>query len=173
MHATSTLFESLRLGPQPEGEEATGSRRTSVIDKSTVNPVKELEEAFSGVELIGLDAEGVDLSRKGRITLLQLSTPTQCFLVDVLGSERDDPVVTWLRTLLEDDGVLKIIHDCRMDSDALEHLLGISLVNVHDTSCWHAALGYADKNLNATLAYHGLPQNDARDGSVHRTRLAR
>ena len=166
----SASFASLRS--QPEAEEATGIAGASVIDKSTDNPAKQLKRAFEAEKTIGpwmwRAWSSVALSRKGRISLVQLSTPSRCFLVDVLGSERDDPVVCWLRAVLEDDSVLKIIHDCRMDSDALEHRLGISLVNVHDTSCWHAALGYADKNLNDTLAYHGLPRNDARDGSVCR-----
>lgn len=62
----------------------------------------------------------------------------------------------------------KIIHDCRMDSDALWHLLHIRLQNVHDTSCWHFSIsGREDQNLNSTLMYYGLQPNAERDKSVY------
>jgi exonuclease 3'-5' domain-containing protein 1 len=103
---------------------------------------------------------------------VQLSTPTSTFLVDVLDKGPDDKLVGWLRTLLEDESVTKVIHDCRMDSDALYHHLKISLVNAHDTSCWHAANGFVDKNLNETLQFHRLSPNVVRDGSVYKTNPA-
>jgi exonuclease 3'-5' domain-containing protein 1 len=59
-----------------------------------------------------------------------------CFVFDVLDKTPDHPVINWLRGPLEDGRIKKIIHDCRMDSDALYHRLGITLTNVHDTSCW-------------------------------------
>ena len=36
-----------------------------------------------------------------------------------------------------DETVEKIVHDCRMDSDALFHKLGITLTHVHDTQSWY------------------------------------
>ena len=76
--------------------------------------------------------------------------------------------MVWLRKLLEDEATVKVIHDCRMDSDALFHLLQIDLKNVHDTSCWHNASGYVDKSLNDTLMHHKLGPNCVRDGSVYK-----
>jgi hypothetical protein len=144
-----------------------------VIDEFDEAIAIELSSAFAGVVAIALDAEGVDLSRHGRISIVQVSTPTQCFLIDVLDKDADDPLVAWLRTLLENEEVVKIIHDCRMDADALHHLLSIALINVHDTSCWHAVLtGQADKNLNDTLSFNGIENNTFRDGSVYRTNPA-
>ena len=129
-----------------------------------------LAAAFAGATLVALDAEGVDLSRHGEISIVQLATPQQCFLLDVLGKTAADPLVVWLGGLLGDPGVVKIIHDCRMDADALYHLLSIDLANVHDTSCWHNVLqGGVDKNLNDTLSANGLAPNEMRDGSVYRT----
>ncbi|CAD7976096.1 unnamed protein product [Amoebophrya sp. A25] len=73
--------------------------------------------------VIALDAEGVDLGRLGRLSIVQLATSDgTCFILDVLDKKKDDLLACWLRDLLEDDGVEKIIHDCRMDSDALCHL---------------------------------------------------
>ena len=50
---------------------------------------------------------------------------------------KNDPLIKWLKIILEDQNILKIIHDCRMDSDALYHHFDIKLANVHDTSAWH------------------------------------
>jgi exonuclease 3'-5' domain-containing protein 1 len=131
---------------------------------------EELDTAFRGVTTLALDAEGVDLSRAGRISILQLATPQACFLFDVLDKAPDDPLVAWLRKPLEDSTVIKVIHDCRMDSDALFHLLRITLTRVHDTSCWMTATtSYrGQSNLNDTLEFYGLKTNAARDGSVYK-----
>jgi exonuclease 3'-5' domain-containing protein 1 len=95
-------------------------------------------------------------------------------LLDLLGKGSNDPLVAWLRGPLEDPAVVKVIHDCRMDSDALFHLLGIKLANVHDTSCWVSATFSLSKrlNLNDTLEKYGLQVNTARDGDVYTTNKA-
>ena len=129
----------------------------------------DLAAAFDGVDVIALDVEGVDLSRDGVISIVQISTPKQCFLLDMLGKPKDDPLVNWLRSVLESYSVLKIIHDCRMDSDALYHLLNIRLVNVHDTAVWHRVItGDADQGLNTVLTSNKLQPNVVRDSSVYR-----
>jgi len=104
---------------------------------------------------------------------------SQCFLFDVLRqtkndpSTMDDPIIPFLREILESDSVLKIIHDCRMDADALHHLLDIKLANVHDTSAWHYKLtGNQDVNLNDMLQSNGLKPNVVRDGEIYRTNHA-
>ena len=152
----------------------------------------EVEAAFADVHLIALDVEGVDLSRAGsyclymdstssdrtsvhagKCSLVQLAVPaagegTQCFLFDVLDKSKQDPMICFLRGILESDSVLKIIHDCRMDSDALHHLLDIKLTNVHDTSCWHGKLtGNCDVNLNDLLQGNGLKPNIVRDNGIY------
>jgi hypothetical protein len=43
-----------------------------------------------------------------------------------------------LRPLLEDSGVLKVMHDCRGDSDLLFHAYGVRLANVVDTQIAYA-----------------------------------
>ena len=82
-------------------------------------------------------------------------------------------MICFLRGILESDTVLKIIHDCRMDSDALHHLLDIKLANVHDTSCWHGQLtGSCDVNLNDLLQRNGLRPNIVRDGGIYESNPA-
>ncbi len=79
-------------------------------------------------------------------------------------------MIGFLREILESDSVLKIIHDCRMDSDALHHLLDIKLANVHDTSAWHYKLnGSQDVNLNDMLKANGLAPNIVRDSEIYRS----
>ena len=96
---------------------------------------------------ITCDCEGVDLSRTGPVTLLQLSgthpTPSGClpqvFLFDVLALGPTifdiDPTEGnghTLKGLLEHPSYLKITFDCRSDSDALYHQFGVVLRNVLD-----------------------------------------
>lgn len=124
-------------------------------------------------KVLAVDVEGIDLGRHGQISLVQIATPTQCFVLDVLGKSADDALVQWLRSVLEDSSITKIIHDCRMDADALLHCLGIHLCNVHDTSQWHkAAVGVPDVSLNYLMQWAGRAQNNARDGNVYKNNHA-
>lgn len=144
-----------------------------VINKWSKDISTVLLQAFAGVRTIALDLEGVDLGRRGKTSIVQISTEENCFLLDVLQLGRDDPLITWLRKILQDPSILKIIHDCRMDADALWHIHNIKLSNVHDTSAWHeCTTGSTSKNLNDTLSHHGLSQNTVRDSSVYRTNHA-
>jgi len=122
---------------------------------------------------IVFDSEGVDLCREGTISIVQLATRKHCFVLDVQGKGAKDPMVIWLRTVLEDERVTKIIHDCRMDSDALLHILSIRLTNVHDTTCWHSAItNDENKSLNNVLTHNGLQPNTHRDSSVYKNNHA-
>lgn len=141
---------------------------TMIVTQGSPAEIADLEQAFAGQALVALDCEGVDLSRSpGRVTITQLSTPTHCFILDLLEKERNHPLVNWLRSLLEDKSVEKIIHDCRMDSDALKHNLEIELINVHDTSSWEKEMGNPNKSLNNVLEKYRLAQNVNRDSSVY------
>lgn len=123
---------------------------------------------FDNVKTVALDVEGVDLGRDGCICLIQLATHDHCVLFDILNKKLDDPVIIWLKTMLQDENITKIVHDCRMDADALKHIAHIHLTNVHDTSCWHHVLhGVEDANLNAVLKSNGLKENKKRDASVY------
>jgi len=113
------------------------------------------------------------LSREGSISIVQIGTREHCFILDVLGKGVDDPLVVWLREVLEDDSITKIIHDCRMDSDALLHNLNIRLSQVHDTASWHfITTGLEDQNLNNTLTQNGLQTNMVRNSNVYNTNHA-
>ena len=129
---------------------------------------------------VAFDCEGVNLGRFGSIELVSLvfqETPESSigdvFVVDVGNSEdstlRSDRVSA-LKKVFECKGIEKIIHDCRMDCDALfHHCDGIRVYNVHDTSCFHTVIsGLEDKNLNDCLYANGLSENTVRDKSIYR-----
>eukprot|EP00668_Euglena_longa_P041909 GGOE01055232.1.p1 GENE.GGOE01055232.1~~GGOE01055232.1.p1 ORF type:complete len:274 (-),score=90.87 GGOE01055232.1:184-1005(-) len=132
-----------------------------IADASQLDECRRL---LSHETVIALDCEGIDLSRFGTIALVQIGLwDGRCLLFDVLNAVASSAVVCFLRHLLEHRGVLKIIHDCRMDSDALHHLLGIQLQGIHDTQFWSGE----ELSLNAALVKYGLPLNEARDKSVY------
>lgn len=133
-----------------------------------------VEAACAAGGIVALDIEGVDLGRTGEISVVQLAFQADAdvlnvFVVDILSKTQDDPLVETLKLLLEEPSVIKVIHDCRMDSDALQHKLGITLVSVHDTSCFHQVTQYGSiVNINNLMTHHGLPTNAVRDSSVYR-----
>lgn len=133
---------------------------------------------------LAMDCEGVNLSRIGTVEVLSLSFDSQIdnnerkeertvFLVDLGQGNQEEQLaerVVLVKALMESKEVVKIIHDSRMDCDALHHLHGITPTKFHDTSCYHRVVtGLEEKNLNETLVYYGLPSNAHRDNSVYKT----
>lgn len=127
-----------------------------------------LEEG-GGLQRVTFDCEGVNLSRVGSVELISISFKSMdVFLVD-MGGNPDPVIIKTVRELMENEMVVKIIHDCRMDCDALFHLHGIEVKNIHDTSCYHHVLtGAEDKNLNHVLMDNGISTNTARDTNVYK-----
>src|SRR5262249_45983467 len=73
---------------------------------------------------LAVDCEGVNLSRDGELTLVQIGTPAgDVYLFDVL-KLRSSPdschvMIATLQSLMADSKILKILHDCRRDAEAL------------------------------------------------------
>ena len=124
-------------------------------------------------ERVAFYCKGVNLSRLGSVELISVGfSSMEVFLVDV-GGEPDPDILKAVKVLFEDAKVTKIIHDCRMDSDALFHFHDIKLNNVHDTSCFHAEItGSEDENLNNVLMHNGVEQNHTRDTNVYKANPA-
>lgn len=78
-----------------------------------------------------------------------------------------------LRQLLENDTVIKIIHDCRNDSANLFAQFQIVLSNVFDTQSAHAVLQYQNEgrevykvknvSLNTLCELYGAPVNPMKE----------
>jgi DNA polymerase I-like protein with 3'-5' exonuclease and polymerase domains len=144
-------------------------------DDAVASYLVAVDKAIENGGCVVFDCEGVNLCRVGTVELVALcfkdekdDVENPVFLVDLMGC-KNPQVKTTLKKLFESDSVEKIIHDSRMDCDALFHLHGITLRNVHDTSCFHAVVtGREDVNLNETLQYNGLPTNTTRDSSIYK-----
>jgi hypothetical protein len=124
-----------------------------------------------GQSCLALDCEGIHLGREGQLSIVQIATTNCCFIFDVLKENSSSEMILFLKSILEDESVVKIIHDCRADSDALHHILGIDLNGVHDTQAWQMTLLPAKGrlNLNDTLTTFGCPINPARHSTVYKT----
>lgn len=91
--------------------------------------------------MIGVDLEGVQLSRTGTVELLQASCPGNAYLFDVGGPLAKEVFEKGgLKDLLERPETLKVVHDCRHDADALWHLHKVRLGPVVDTQVAFAEL---------------------------------
>ena len=108
-----------------------------MIDAS--NAESELEpcvEALKQAEYIAVDCEGVRMSRHGPVTVLQCRLGDRLYLIDVqsLGEMCfGDRGAGGVRDVLESKDVpIKLMFDCRMDSDALFHQFDVRLENVMD-----------------------------------------
>lgn len=132
--STSTLPASL-----PAHIPTASPVRTHYV--TTVKACRDAVDALLQCSRIAVDCEGVALSRTGRLCLLQLASPTDVFLVDLVNV--NDPIDLsharamfaegGLRELLETENVTKVLHDCRHDSDALFHQFDVTLGPVVDT----------------------------------------
>lgn len=134
-----------------------------------VDALNMAKECILGSNLVTLDSEGIDLGRSGKTCIVQIGTrDSGCFLFDTLDSPPD--IIAFLKNVLEDPGITKIIHDCKMDSDAFFHLWNITLSGVHDTQvCDNILRNKGEKNLNDTLSANGIQCNASRDSSVYET----
>uniref|UniRef100_A0A8C5R732 3'-5' exonuclease domain-containing protein n=1 Tax=Leptobrachium leishanense TaxID=445787 RepID=A0A8C5R732_9ANUR len=81
---------------------------------------------------LGVSGVGLNLSRHGKLSWLQISSKRHVYLFDffTLGPRI---FKNGIQTLLEDKSILKIIHDCRWLGDLLTHQFGVVLANVFDT----------------------------------------
>ncbi|XP_030382613.1 uncharacterized protein LOC115630170 [Scaptodrosophila lebanonensis] len=123
--------------------------------------------------VISLDCEGINLGLKGEITLIEIGTTRgEAFLFDVRACPE---IITdgGLKTLLEHEHVIKVIHDCRNDAANLYLQFGILLRNVFDTQAAHAILQYQENgkqvykakyiSLNSLCEQYNAPCNPIKD----------
>eukprot|EP00898_Chlorokybus_atmophyticus_P008824 jgi/Chlat1/8943/Chrsp94S00693 len=123
---------------------------------------------------IGIDCEGIALSKTGPLCLVQLAAEGFVALLDPVGaklkSETDyNAVVDLMRKLLEDERITKVVHDGRQDALALYHQFDITLRSVVDTQVLAQQITKGQKEgLNALLRKYNLPANVQKDAIDHR-----
>ncbi|KAJ5527079.1 hypothetical protein N7513_011238 [Penicillium frequentans] len=129
-------MESMHLRPAIEAEPLI-----TVVDTST--GMKELLEALNNLPIdppsLYIDIEGVNLSRNGSISIMQIFVLPQrrIYLVDihVLKDEafsQQGPSGITLRSVLESPSIPKVFYDVRNDSDALFAHYQIALDGIQD-----------------------------------------
>jgi exonuclease 3'-5' domain-containing protein 1 len=112
---------------------------TSPYEYILVDTVEKLTETcfhLKAEKILSVDCEGTNLSRHGKICLLQIATEYDIFLVDIL-SLGASAFVHGIGGILQDNSIVKVMHDCRVDSDALFHQFNVRLSNVYDLQTVH------------------------------------
>lgn len=125
----------------PSGTNLGDSSNLTLID--TVHSVAKVIDSLEGLPIeppsIYIDVEGVNLSRHGTISILQLYVlpSKQIYLIDVLSLQnecfttRGESGYT-LKDILESNDIPKVFFDVRNDSDALYSHFQIQLAGVLD-----------------------------------------
>ncbi|KAM4013042.1 piRNA biogenesis protein EXD1 isoform 2-T5 [Anomaloglossus baeobatrachus] len=83
-------------------------------------------------KVLGLAAVALNVSCHGKLCLLQIATKTRVYIFDIflLGPK---VFKNGLQMVLEDKGILKVVHDCRWLGNFLFHKYSVVLANVFDT----------------------------------------
>ncbi|KAM9964143.1 hypothetical protein ACTFIW_005799 [Dictyostelium discoideum] len=91
-------------------------------------------------KLIGLDIEAIEMGKKGDISLVQISTPNgKIYLFDIIKMGGNiTPFKYGLKEVLESVKILKVVHDCRRDSEILFHRYQVELAHIYDVQIAHA-----------------------------------
>jgi len=143
------------------------------------------EEAFERCRReprIGVNLEGELLGRVGVLCYLVISTVQDVFMFDILkmGKNAFD---YGLRSILQDENIMKVFHDVRMPSDILFHQYDVTLENVFDTLSadivfhlnWSVHKGYIQKYARAlphmAKEYLGVKDSDLFFPKVRKSRL--
>ena len=111
-------------------KEDVGRHIVIVDNESRLDHVKRVMEEAT---IIGLDCEGINLGAVGKLTLVQISHKKSQFLFDVMVVDESlrSSILKFLKQVLENPDISKVIHDCRQDVQALKKV-GINLVNIID-----------------------------------------
>jgi len=157
-------------------EEQENDGNTPVLelgDAPIISTVAQCDTAIKEIsahKVIAVDCEGVNLGREGRLCLVQIATANKSYLFDVVEGGKD-LFQHGLRKLLEDSSIMKVMHDCRLDSDALFHEHQVTLQCVYDTQIGFAIVERQQHGatplpvgLNTLLRRFGMgATNEAKD----------
>ncbi|KAI7107252.1 hypothetical protein KC340_g10494 [Hortaea werneckii] len=145
--------------PQPQDDQQT-QQVTTVDTKDKVVPMLQvLTSLESSSNSVFVDMEGVNLSRHGSISLIQIYVP-QCkeiFIVDIhtLGAQAFEipgHKHQTLKSVLEGSEIKKHFFDVRNDADALYALFNIRLAHVVDVQLLELASRTGSKHVLRGLA---------------------
>lgn len=136
---------------------------------STKACIKAVQEIMA-FPIVAVDCEGVSLSKEGKLCLIQIATPKKVYLFDVLKGGDRLFFDRGLRYLLESTKIIKVMHDCRKDSEALYFQYDVTLRGVWDSQIAYTVLsqlkGYKTPypiGLNTLLKACGTEENKFKD----------
>ena len=113
-----------------------------------------MSELIERKEPVAVDFEGIALSRTGKLCLAQVAPKGgPVYLVDVTALGSDAFGAGRLGELLESTAVLKLIFDCRGDSDALYHQYGVRMRHLYDVQVVYCLKGDQDTNAGRRGRY--------------------
>lgn len=129
---------------------------TPAAVESLVDPLAHLQKSFGSIYI---DLEGIDLSRHGYVSLIQILDPSceQAFIVDIhiLGMTAFDTTGSEgnpLKDALEPKTIKKYLLNVRNDTDALYALFGVLLDGVVDVQLLELASRKGMKHALCGLA---------------------
>jgi ribonuclease D len=117
----------------------------------TPEALRELAQTLRAEPLLGVDTEAAGYHRYfDRLSLLQVSSRTQNWLVDPLAVEDLSP----LKDVLEDPSIEKIFHDADYDLRILDRDAGMGISGLFDTQIAAAFLGERALGLGTIVEKH-------------------
>ncbi|KAG4079410.1 hypothetical protein HA402_008102 [Bradysia odoriphaga] len=169
----SSISSSMN-SPAPKSSSQSNKHSRVISSTAESKSVTDAIMSNSGEQIVvSIDCEGMSLGPKGKISLIQLGTTRgEAFIFDVLTCPQ---MVTdgGLKSLLESDRVIKIIHDCRGDSANLFAQFRIVLRNVFDTQAAQTVLQcqeqgkqiyeVEDMSLKKLCELYNVPTNPLKD----------
>ena len=149
LETPATEVDDLELPSAKSPDKAPPKPTTTHILVNTYPLVRAMIDKIkrSQPQALYIDAEGIDLSKTGELTTLQVFLETErdpiAYIMDVYALKKIGPRspfhiagrrwrTTTLQSILEDPTIPKLLWDCRMDSEALFHQFGVALTSVID-----------------------------------------
>jgi DNA polymerase-1 len=108
------------------------SQTPGLLTTSNTATVSEAVEYLSSKQILGVDTEteGFDFTCK-KLLMLQIGDKERQYVIDCRGITNSD--VEQLKVLLEDDSIVKILHNAKFDYKFIKHYLHSNLTNIHDS----------------------------------------
>jgi hypothetical protein len=152
VEADKAAIERRRAAAKREAEidrKRREGRQAEVVVVGTAAAARQAREEIEagGYQVLGVDCEAAGMKRSGELCLVQVAVTDETrlpvaekvYLFDVCagGMALFD---AGLREILANPRTVKVIHDCRLDSDILFHNFRASMANVFDTQVAYAVL---------------------------------
>jgi len=120
------LLSQLKLGK--EKYDLTSLKYEYVDSEVAFEKSKDL---IMSSEIISIDCEGDNLSRKGKLSVVQICTDNnEIFVLDYI--TLNDGLIKFLKLIMSNPKILKLGFDFRNDADILLHQFGIEIENLLD-----------------------------------------